>query len=140
MGISTTRTIAVPRAPFAAAIFAALALNGCATFSADGGFDPVSKDARTHLNKEVRWARTEQERSKDDRQVAELLAHPLSADDAVQIALLNNRLLQASFEELGISEADLVQSGRLPNPRFTLRHASVAAQYDIEETLSFNVL
>jgi outer membrane protein TolC len=39
-------------------------------------------------------------------------------DDAVQIALLNNRGLQASYGELGISEADLVQAGRLPNPGF----------------------
>lgn len=69
-----------------------------------------------------------------------MLSHSISSEDAVQIALLNNHALQASFEELGISEADLVQSGRLPNPRFTLRHASVAAQHDIEETLSFNVL
>jgi outer membrane protein TolC len=73
-------------------------------------------------------------------EVAELLAQPLSADAAVQIALLNNRGLQASFEALGVSEADLVQSGRLPNPRFDLRHAGAAGQYDIEETLSFNVL
>jgi len=42
----------------------------------------------------------------------------LSAADAVQVALLNNRMLQADFEELGISEADLVRAGRLPNPRF----------------------
>jgi outer membrane protein TolC len=49
-------------------------------------------------------------------------------------------MLQASFEELGISEADLVRSGRLPNPRFTFRHTAAAAQYDIEESLSFNVL
>jgi outer membrane protein TolC len=69
-----------------------------------------------------------------------MLQLSLSAPDAVQIALLNNRSLQASFEELGISEADLVQSGRLTNPRFTLRHAGVSAQYDIEETLTFNVL
>jgi outer membrane protein TolC len=41
---------------------------------------------------------------------------------------------------LGISEADLVQSGRLANPRFELRHAGAAGLYDIEETLSFNVL
>jgi outer membrane protein TolC len=33
-----------------------------------------------------------------------------------------------------------VQAGRLPNPRFDLRHAGAAGQYDIEETLSFNVL
>jgi outer membrane protein TolC len=140
MNIPTTRTIAVPRAPFAAVILAALALSSCATISKDGGFDSVTKETRAQLNKDVRWPRTEEERAKDDAQVAGLLRHALSAEDAVQIALLNNRALQASFEELGISEADLVQSGRLPNPRFTLRHAGAAAQYDIEETLSFNVL
>jgi outer membrane protein TolC len=88
----------------------------------------------------VRWPRTPQEQRKNDDQVAALLAHALSDEDAVQIALLNNRSLQASFEQLGISEADLVQSGRLPDPRFTLRHAGADGQYDIEETLTFNVL
>jgi hypothetical protein len=140
MNTASTRTIEVPGAPLAAAILTVLALGGCATFSKDGGFGSVAQETRTHLGKEVRWARTEQERAKSDVQVAELLRQPLSAEDAVQIALLNNRSLQASFDELGVSEADLVQSGRLPNPRFTLRHASAAAQYDIEETLSFNVL
>jgi outer membrane protein TolC len=134
------RTPAVPPAPITAAILAALALSGCATFSADGGFDSVAKETGAHLQMDVRWPRTEAERAKVDAQVAELMTHALSAGDAVQIALLNNRTLQASFEELGISEADLVQSGRLPNPRFTLRHSGAAAHYDIEETLSFNVL
>ena len=140
MNISTSRTIAVPPAPFVALALLALALSACATFSKDGGFDPVTQQTREHLDKEVRWSRSAAEQTKGDSEVAALLAHPLSAEDAVQIALLNNRMLQASFEDLGISEADLVQSGRLPNPRFTLRHAGVAAQYDIEETLSFNVL
>jgi outer membrane protein TolC len=137
MNIPLTRTIAAPRVAVA---LAALALCGCAGFSKDGGFDSVAAETRARLHQDVRWPRTEEEQAKSDAQVAGLLAHALSAEDAVQIALLNNRLLRASFEELGISEADLVQSGRLPNPRFTLRHASVAAQYDIEETLSFNVL
>ncbi len=140
MSIPSTRTIEVPGAPLVAAVLSVLALGGCATFSKDGGFDSVAQETRTQLSKEVRWARTEQEQAKSDGQVAELLRQSLSAEDAVQIALLNNRSLQASFDELGVSEADLVQSGRLPNPRFTLRHASAAAQYDIEETLSFNVL
>ncbi len=124
----------------AAAVAAALALGGCTTFSADGGFDPVEKETRARLGKEVRWTRTDEEKAKSQAQVAALTAHVLVVEDAVQIALLNNRGLQAAFEELGISEADLVQSGRLANPRFTLRHAGAAAQYDIEETLSFNVL
>jgi outer membrane protein TolC len=119
---------------------AVLGNGGCAGFSKDGGFDAVAEAARRHLAAEVEWPRTSQERAKTDVQVAALLEHPLSADDAVQVALLNNRMLQAAFEELGISEADLVQAGRLPNPRFDLRHASAQGQYDVEETLSLNVL
>jgi outer membrane protein TolC len=119
---------------------AVLANGGCTGFSKDGGFEPVADAARRHLAREVEWPRTPQERATADAQVAALLGHPLSAEDAVQIALLNNRMLQGAFEELGISEADLVQAGRLPNPRFDLRHASAAGQYDVEETLSLNVL
>jgi outer membrane protein TolC len=140
MNVTITRAPAVRRASFLAAAVSAVALGGCATFSADGGFDPIAAETRAHLHEEVRWARTAEERRKDDAQVAALLAHALSPEDAVQIALLNSPSLQASFEELGISEADLVQSGRLPNPGFTLRRADAAARYDIEETLSFNVL
>jgi outer membrane protein TolC len=119
---------------------AALGIDGCTGFTQDGGFDAVAVAARRHLAQDIQWPRTSQERAKADARVAELLGHPLSADDAVQIALLNNRMLQGAFEELGISEADLVQAGRLPNPRFDLRHASAAGQYDVEETLSLNVL
>jgi outer membrane protein TolC len=140
MSIATTRIMAVPRAPLMAILCAALGLGGCAGFSKDGGFDPVAAQTQARLHQEVRWTRTAEEEAKSGAQVAALLTHELSVDDAVQIALLNNRELQASFEELGISEADLVQSGRLPNPRFTFRHAGAGPQYDIEETLTFNVL
>ena len=56
--------------------------------------------------------------------VAGLLGKPLTVDDAVQIALLNNRGLQAGFQELGITEAEVVQAGRLPNPGFSFRRPS----------------
>lgn len=121
-------------------IMLALGLGGCTGFTQDGGFDAVANATRTHLGKEVKWPRSAHAQAEVSAQVAALLAHPLSVEDAVQIALLNNHTLQAAFEELGISEAELVQAGRLPNPRFDLRHAGAAGQYDIEETLSFNVL
>jgi hypothetical protein len=107
-------------------ILVAISLSGCAGFSKDGGFNDVAGATRAHLSKDVEWPRTDAEQAKVAAEVAALLAQPLSVDDAVQIALLNNRGLQASFEQLGVSEADLVQSGRLPNPRFDLRHASAA--------------
>jgi outer membrane protein TolC len=127
-------------APLLLIMLAALGLGGCAGFTRDGGFDAVANATRTHLGKEVKWPRSAQAQAEVDAQVTALLAHPLSVDDAVQIALLNNHTLQAAFQELGISEAELVQAGRLPNPRFDLRHAGAAGQYDVEETLSFNVL
>jgi outer membrane protein TolC len=126
--------------PQTGVILALLAFGGCANFSRDGGFDPVAQATRAHLGKQLLWPRTDGERAKSGAQVAELLSRPLSIDDAVQVALLNNRDLQASFEQLGVSEADLVQAGRLANPRFDFRHASTAGQYDIEETLSLNVV
>ena len=71
--------------------------------------------------------------------MAELLAQPLSMDDAVQLALLNNRGLQAAFFELGIGEADLVQAGRLPNPGFSFGRQTKGDEVEIERGLHFNL-
>ncbi len=51
----------------------------------------------------------------DDR-VAALLGDGLTDDEAVEIALLNNPGFQSLFEEIGISRAQVVQSGLLSNP------------------------
>lgn len=48
--------------------------------------------------------------------VARLLQGELTADDAVRVALLNNRALQAEFEEIGISRADYRQALLPENP------------------------
>lgn len=41
---------------------------------------------------------------------------PLTADQAVTIALQNNRTMRATLEGIAAARADLVQSGLLPNP------------------------
>ena len=48
--------------------------------------------------------------------VREILSRPLDAEAAVRVALLNNRELLASFEEIGISQAELAQASRIVNP------------------------
>ena len=65
----------------------AAVLAGCASFSADGGFGPVAQTTRDRLGKEAVWQRSETDRERAATRVAELLAQPLSADAAVQIAL-----------------------------------------------------
>jgi len=57
----------------------------------------------------------------------------------VQIALLSNKGLQASLFELGISEAEVVQAGRLPNPKFSMLYARHNGDYKIEQALTFNI-
>ena len=85
-----------------AALTAVAVLGGCASFSPDGGFGPVEQTAKERLSKDVRWARSGADRQALAQRVSEFLAKPLTADDAVQVALLNNPGLQADFAELGI--------------------------------------
>ena len=124
----------------ALAALAVLILGGCATLSEDGGFAVVERTVKSRIGKDAAWARTDAERGMIDSRVAELLRKgPLAADAAVQVAILNNRGLQASFAELGMAEADVVQAGRLPNPHFSMLRASLGDDYKIEQALTFNV-
>lgn len=116
-----------------------LLLAGCAGFSPDGGFSAVEQATERQLGKQVGWGRTARERTLIAAWVDELLAEPLSADDAVQIALFNNAGLQATFDELGISEAERVQAGRIPNPGFSFGRLEKGTEVEHERSLQFNL-
>lgn len=89
-------------------------LAGCTTIQPDKGFSEVA----TQSGLPVVWRHGGAEDAAVDRQVQALLAQPLTQDAAVKVTLLNNRGLQAEYEELGIAQADLVQAGLLRNPAF----------------------
>jgi outer membrane protein TolC len=122
-----------------AVLVSAAVLGGCASFSPDGGFATVERTTKERLGKDVQWARSAADQNRIAERVTELLSKPLSVDDAVQVALLNNRGLQASFQELGINEAELVQAGRLPNPGFSFGRMSKGDEREIERGLHFNL-
>jgi len=116
-----------------------LLLGGCASFSADGGFGEVQQITKSRIGLDASWHKTDAETSAARQRVAQLLAKPLLVDDAVQVALLNNRGLQASYAELGISEADLVQASRLPNPRFSFGRAKRGEETEIDRGFHFDL-
>ncbi len=92
-------------------------LSGCATVPEEAGFPDVRKHVQQRVAKDVAWPRQAAEKENLAKAVNDLLAKaPLSIDNAVQLALLNNPGLQAEFEELGVAQADLVQAGLLKNP------------------------
>jgi len=123
-----------------AGLLVASLLAGCASFSEDGGFGTVQSVAQERLDKKTSWVKSEQDADAVRQEVRKLLAAPLTPDAAVQIALLNNRGLQATYFELGIAEADLVQAGRLPNPGFIFERLSRGDVVEIERTFFIDII
>ena len=117
-----------------------LLLGGCATLSRDGGFGAVADVAKERLAKDAQWVRSASDADDVQAIVKKLLAQPLTVDDAIQVALLNNRGLQATYAELGIAEADLVQAGRLRNPVFGYTNVLGGGSHKIERSLGFDFL
>ena len=94
-------------------------LAGCASASGRAGFDDVERMVAGRTPLRVSWIQGLAEDSLIDIRVRTALRGEVSADSAVQIALLKNRSLQATFEEVGIAQADLAQAGLLANPVFS---------------------
>lgn len=117
-----------------------LLLGGCATFSDDGGFTNVQSLTKERTGHDVTWVRSETEAQTVAASIKELLQQPLTAETAVTIALLNNKGLQADYAELGISEADLVQAGRLRNPTFTFSRLTRGSEIEYERTFTLPIL
>ncbi len=136
---TTSRSRRFAGLPLLTGVICVMLLAGCASFSADGGFAAVEQSAKARLDKDLRWARSDADQTAIDQRVADLLAQPLTVDDAVQVALLNNRGLQATFQELGITEAELVQAGRLPNPGFSFARLRRGDEIELERGFHFNI-
>ena len=72
--------------------------------------------------------------------VQTLLVPPLSAENAVRVALLNNPGLQSSLAALGVGDAERAQMGGLSNPHLSLGRFAQADQIELERVLKFDVL
>lgn len=118
----------------------ALALGGCASFSQDGGIDAVSLLASEGAGQPLRLPGKAHQEAETRTELERLLRQPLGPDDAVRIALLNNRGLRASLAGLGIAEADLVQAGRIANPGFHFSRLSGGGETEIERGVIFDLV
>ena len=77
---------------------------------------PVTEGIRREIGKDAAKLSSAEDMRRARERVQGLLSEPLTEDTAVQIALLNNRGLQAAYNDLGISEAEYVQTSLPPNP------------------------
>src|SRR5919108_238279 len=90
----------------------------CTSIAINAGFDDVRATVEDRSKLTIFWNNGSDLDKQATEKLSSLLKGKLTADHAVQIALLNNRDLQALYLELGIAQADLVQAGLLRNPIF----------------------
>ena len=83
-----------------------LAFAGCMSTNPKAAFDDVEKTVNARSGQRVEWMRDGESKELASA-VATLMETNLTAQSAVAVALLNNRSLQAEFEEIGISQAEL---------------------------------
>lgn len=98
----------------------------------DDGF--VASSIQMRINSEAEWRMGVCQNDEVIAFINDALTHELTADVAIQVALLNSPKIQAIFEELGIAHADLIEAGLLTNPFF-----EVEIRYPFVKNLQSNI-
>ena len=130
----------VPSGARLALLGVVVGLSGCASFSADRGMDMVADLASKDLHKQTVALRSDDDVSAAQGTVSHLLARPLTADTAVQIALLSNRDLQAEYNALGLAEAARLEASLPTSPRISLSDIAGSGAFEIERQIVGDIL
>lgn len=91
---------------------------GCVTTEKEWARVRETSEARTGFS--LDWEENEADAEPIKKRVNDLLADGLTEDEAVQVALLNNKMLQADFERIGIENSQFAQASLLSNPNLGL--------------------
>ncbi len=118
----------------------AAAGSGCAKLSPDAGMGVVESAVAGELGKDVAKLDSEPARAVAADRVKELLSRRLTTASAVQVALLNHRGLQAAYNDLGISEAQMAEASLPPPPTLGFGLLIGAGGFEIERKIIQNVL
>ncbi len=89
---------------------------GCATLTPEKGHAELGAVVRERVSVPTGWEQGPPADVEVRAQVLALLRDGLTREEAVRIALVNSPALQAEYEALGVSQAELVEAGLLRNP------------------------
>lgn len=118
----------------------ALILGGCASTSIDKTLEGANQATREFTSGKLELSRTEQQRSAREQLSAQLLAKPLTMNDAVQLALANSPSVQALIAQSWAETAAADQSGRIANPIFTFERMRMPGELELGRLLSIGLL
>lgn len=119
-----------------------LVFTGCASVRPAADFGRASDHAAEATDVDSGLIGIPAEEPQVQDAIAGRLAEGVSIEEAVEIALLNNKDLQAAFYDIGISRADVVQSGLLANPSLgaVLRFPKDRGDATLEARLAWNLV
>ena len=123
-------------------------LGACSTTSsidtasdAAASFAPVSARTSTVTGTRAVWIQSGEEASAIAAQVSGLVRKKLIGPDiAVQVALMNNKGLQAAYADVGMSAADVWQQSLLVNPKVSLGMVGIDPVKTVEGAVVSNIL
>lgn len=100
---------------------------------------PDYQDAASRVGKRLGIAEVYEPAIEPDieQKVQALLADGLTADEAISVSLLNNRNFQSLFQSIGVSRADVVQSGLWTNPSLFIGNRFIEGGGRTELTFGF---
>lgn len=130
---STTRRPANAKAKGLLLVLGAAFSAGCASVPADAGLKDVRDSVARRGGYDLAWSDKGLEDRAIEEHVRTLLAEPLTADHAVDVALWNNRELHAALAGLSIARADLLEASLPRNPvmSFEIRSPSPIRPFEI---------
>lgn len=123
-------------APAAPVLLAA----GCASVDIDQALTEAGQPARDFKPGQIELARTGAQREAREKLASQLLAAPVSHDEAVQLALANSPDFQALLAEGWAQLAQARQAGRIANPVFSFERLRAPDGLEIGRLLSVGLL
>ena len=123
-----------------AVVAAMLVLAGCASVNIDQAVKDANDTTTTFTQGKLELSRTDQQVQARQQLSTELLAKPLSMDDAVQLALANSPGVQALLAQSWSSLSQASQVGRMTNPIFTFERVQFRDELELGRLLSFGLI
>lgn len=115
-------------------------LGGCASLTQERGMEAVRDMTAPTLKSDLKWVRSNEDAEAAAAETAELMKAPLTAESSTRVALLNNRGLQAAYNDLGLSAAAMVKAIMPANPGFTYSRTEKSGLVEIERKLALDLL
>ena len=117
-----------------------LSLAACSSVNFDQSLALTNQQANAFTQGELALMRSEAQKAAMERTTAELLAQPLTRDNAVRLALVNSPALQALLAQHAADAAQAAQGGRIANPVVSLERVVQGSELEIGRSISFGLL